>query len=160
MPLLKKLLLFIVIVAIYFLGVRKVRSAIHDVHLGSILPNTYGLVEEDSNIAFFAQSSVGFTFYEQSEESSYNWQYKIPFGSFFLFSVLGLVLVGAGKNEYLILAGIHVISGLISFFFLAIGINFYHNFLLVPDLLSRYLVPLCSLGLVGLAYLKKTGKLE
>ncbi len=160
MPLLKKFLLIIIVVAIYFIGVRKLRAAIHDLHLGSILPTSYGVIDEDSEVTFFAQSSVSYTFYYQSDEANYIWMYKIPFGSFFLFAVLGLILVNAKKNDYLILVGIHLISGLIALLFLILGLNLQKYFLIIPDLLSRYLVPLCSLGMVGYTYLKNNGKLE
>lgn len=160
MPLLKKLLLFIVIVLIYFLGIRNLRAVVHDLHFGSVLPDTYGLVGESTNLTFYSQSTVSYTFVYQPDETEYIWIYKIPFDSFFLFAMLGLVFLNAKKDDYLILTGIHFTSGLISLLFLVLGIHFQHYLLLVPDLLSRYLVPLCSLGMVGLAYLKNKGKLE
>ncbi|RNC86041.1 MAG: hypothetical protein ED557_04525 [Balneola sp.] len=158
MPLLKKLLLLTIVVIVYFFGIRNLRSLVHDFHLGSVLPTSSGLIDGDTSLSFYSQSSVSYTFYYNSD-SSYTWVYKIPYGAFFLFSLLGLILIDAKRVDYLILIGIHFTSGLISFLFLLVGINFYHYLLIVPDLLSRYLVPLFSLGLVGFAYLKKDGKL-
>ncbi|GAB5409649.1 MAG: hypothetical protein BalsKO_20140 [Balneolaceae bacterium] len=156
--LLKKTLLIIGFVLFYFLGIREVRGVIHDAHYGSILPSQQGVIS--SELYFEAQSSVSFTFRETYLEHGYGWQYKIPFGSFFLFATIGLLMIEVSKREYGILVLIHLFGGIISFLFVLMGLHVWVKFMIIPDLLSRYLLPLSSMGYVALMYLQQRSKVS
>ncbi len=155
--LLKKGLIILGFVLIYFIGIRQARSFIHDLHLGTILPDEYGVINED--VGFMAESSVSFTAFLLGGKTPHGWQYKIPFGSFFLFSMIGLIIIDSKRKHYYILTSIHLIGGVISFSFFVLGINTFTQFLVIPDIISRYLLPVCSLGVVALSYLEKKNKL-
>ena len=156
--LLKKAAFITVFTLIYFLGIRELRGVVHDLHLGTILPAEYGELQE--GFWFYAPSSVSFAFYEESEVIHKQWTYKIPFGMFFLFGCLGLIALGSRNNSYMYLVGIHFIGGMLSFIGLLLALTLSFKFLIIPDLLSRYLVPLCSLGLVALSYIQKREALK
>lgn len=155
---LKKLLLIIGFVLLYFLGVREVRGIIHDAHYGIILPSQQGLITNE--VGFESQSSVSFTFYELNTESGHGWQYKIPYGSFFLFAIIGLISIGASMKDYWILILIHLFAGIISFSFVLMGIHFWVKLLMISDLLTRYLLPISSMGFVALIYLQQRSKVS
>lgn len=152
----KKALLIIGFILLYFLGIREVRKVVHELHLGTVFPEQLSVIDDELEIE--SQSSVSFTFYNLQYEKGHGWQYKIPFGSFFLLAVIGLILIDANGKEYATLASIHIIGGLISFLFVLMGINIWINFLIIPDLLGRYLIPISSLGYVALSYVQKKQK--
>ena len=154
----KKAGFIIALILFYFLGIRELRGVVHDLHLGTILPEDYGKVQEEIN--FTAQSSVSFSFYEEAEVIHKKWDYKIPFGMFFLFGCIGLITLGSRSNSYMYLIGIHFIGGILSFVGLLLALTLSIKFLIIPDILSNYLVPLCSLGLVALSYIQKREALK
>lgn len=156
--LLKKVLLIAVFILIYFLGIREIRVMIHDFHLGTILPAEYGQLEGD--LYFISKSPVSFTFYEEAKVIHKKWKYKIPFGLFFLLGFIGLILIDVDKILYLYLIGIHAMGVVISFLFLNFATRWCSHFLIVPDLLTRYLIPLFSLGLAALTYIQQKEKAE
>lgn len=122
--------------------------------MGTILPVEYGLINE--NISFYAQSSVSFTFCDSCKEYGKGWQFKIPFGSFFLFGVIGLLIMGVDKIPFLYLSGFHFLSGLLSTILVMLAINYSMSLFIIVDFISRYLLPLGSFGYVAFLY----GKLK
>ncbi|MBO6523651.1 MAG: hypothetical protein JJ971_07505 [Balneolaceae bacterium] len=149
----KKGALIITLVFIYFFGIREIRGVILDTHLGTILPQDYGEIQ---NGLFFTElSSVSFSFYNKTRVIHKFWVYKIPFGLFFLLACIGLIILYANSKFYYYLIGIQIIGGAISFLFLLLTISISDHFIVVPDLISRYLTPLCSLGLVALTYIQQ-----
>lgn len=129
------------------------RSAIHNAHMGSVLPSKYG--EIDSDLIFYSQSSVSFTFEYNANTEFTKKMYKIPFGMFFLFSMIGLIMLGSRKEAFYILIVIHFLGGIISFLALIYSVPDHPYYLVIPDMIGRYLIPLLSLGLVALSYLQK-----
>ena len=65
---LKRVGLAIVIVVLYFLGIRELRQEIHHLYMGTILPQEYGEINE--HYSYYAQSSVSFTITATSETRS------------------------------------------------------------------------------------------
>ncbi|MEQ9265703.1 MAG: hypothetical protein RLN81_10810 [Balneolaceae bacterium] len=151
-----KFLIVIGIILIYFSGIRVFRGIVHDIHMGIFLPEEYGIVSDD--LIFYSQSSVSFTFESVGEEIPITWQYKIPFGIFFLFSLIALSSFSSSKQHYFALILIHLFCGFLSFVFMILGTNYLKELLFVPDFVSRYLIPICSLGYVVLIY--KRNQLE
>ncbi len=158
LKLLKMGVLIITFVLIYFFGIREIRGVILDLHQGTILPEEYGEIQ---NGLFFTElSSVSFSFYKKAKVIHKFWVYKIPFGLYFLLGCIGLIILYAGSKPYYYLIGIQIIGGMISFLFLLLAINISYHFIVIPDLISRYLTPLCSLGLVALTYVQQRESLK
>lgn len=72
--------------------------------------------------------------------------FKFPFGFFFLLGVAGLVLFGFDVRLIFVLFGVHCIAVLVNLLFLWLGLIFSPLFFTGMDLISRYLIPLISLG--------------
>ncbi|MBO6792736.1 MAG: hypothetical protein JJ895_02405 [Balneolaceae bacterium] len=153
---LKKVLIVLAVAVIYFFGIRELRKSIHEIYRGTLLPNDYGIVNED--LSFYAQSSVSFTFCNDCEEYGKGWQFKIPFGSFFLFSVIGLVLIGVDHIPYIVLSGFHFMMGILTLILVCLAINYTSSLLIIVDFISRYLLPLGSFGYVAFVYGKSKMK--
>lgn len=151
----KKALIIIVFSLIYFLGIREARAFLHGLHLGTILPDEYGVFDE--GISFDNKSSVSFSFYTNfdSDEVSRVWSYKIPFGLFFLLAVLGLILLDSETKYYYYISVIQLIALIFSIIGLLLAKSLSAKFLVIPDIISLYLLPLCSLGLVALVFIAK-----
>jgi hypothetical protein len=81
------------------------------------------------------------------------WHYKMQFGLFFLIAMIALIALGAEWRYYLILAGSHFAVMLISSVILIFGIHQNVMLLSISDLLSRYFIPFCSIGIASFAYL-------
>ncbi len=145
---LKRVGLAIVIVVLYFLGIRELRQEMHQLYMGTILPQEYGEINE--HYSYYAQSSVSFTITATSETETKGWQFRIPFDSYWLFGTLILVLFGKSRKEYFYLSLIHIISGLITLCCVIIGLKGFDIFLITTDFICRYLIPLASLGYVSL----------
>lgn len=149
----KKLGLIIIITGIYFIGIREIRSSLNEIHYDIItaqndVSKDYSVKKKTTILKF----DIG------STKTVENWVFKLPFGMFFLFGCIGLVLVDSKRKDFLILVSIHLIGGIISTAFMWIGINSSSSLLIIPDALSRYFIPLCSLGLVALVYIQNKNK--
>lgn len=147
---LKKLILVFVVAGVYFIIVREVRKSFVSIQIEKVLE-----FQGTSSITKIEQAPVSITFIL---DGSHMRLYKISFGMFFLFACIGLVLVDSKKKDYLILFLIHMIGGLLSTIFMWVGINSSTSLLVIPDALSRYFIPLCSLGLVALVYIQNKNK--
>lgn len=145
---LKKVGLAAAVIVIYFLGIREVRQEVHDFYMGTILPEEYG--EINNQYSFYSQSSVSFTICSECSEYGKGWLFKVPFGSFWLFGAFALVLISAKRESYLILSAIHLSAGILTFLFVLIGKNGFDVLMIGTDFISRYLLPLFSLGYVAL----------
>lgn len=148
----KRVLLICIVILFYFSVFRSVRSWGHDQLMGTLLPDEYGVIVD--NLAFYSQSSVSFTIYD-TIKNNHGWQYKMPFGSFFLFSIIGLIAIKSGKEAFFQLIGLHVIGFLIATITLFIGLKSAAQAFIVTDFISRYLIPVGSLGLVAISLMKK-----
>jgi|AntRauTorcE11897_2_1112592.scaffolds.fasta_scaffold00349_4 hypothetical protein len=86
--------------------------------------------------------------------------YKFPFGFFFLLGIIGLILIGSEKNFYILLIGIHAFTAIIASltFSLLAGQSVW--LLIVCDMLSRYFIPLSSIGIIPLSLLAKRNLLH
>lgn len=93
--------------------------------------------------------------YFEYESDDYHkvWHYKMQFGMFFLIAMIALIAIEAGWRYYLILIGTHFAVMIISSVILIFGIHQNVMFLSISDLLSRYFIPFCSIGIASFAYL-------
>lgn len=156
--LVKKIALAITFVLVYFFGIREARGIIHDFHLGTVLPEEYGVFSQD--FLFTSPTSVSFSFYRETDIVHKIWIYKIPFGLFFLIAVISLILLQSDKKFFSYLVFVQIFLGFLSFIGLFLAKYVSITLLSIPDLLSRYLIPLCSLGLVALAYMEQKNKIS
>lgn len=145
-----------VMIVLYFGPFRGVRAWVHDGLMGTLLPAEHGPIT--NTIQFDSNASVSFNFFYSHSKDPDGWQFKIPFGAFFLFSIIGLVAISAGKNSYLLLVLLHFLGGVMSLCCVWLGIHVQPYFLVVPDFLGRYLLPLGSLGLVAITLVLKKAK--
>lgn len=88
------------------------------------------------------------------------WHYKFPFGFFFLLGMIGLILIGSDKNFYLILITIHVLAAVIATLVFSFLIYQSIWWLAVCDMISRYFIPLSSIGIIPLSLLDKRNLLH
>ncbi|MFD2532777.1 hypothetical protein [Gracilimonas halophila] len=96
----------------------------------------------------------------ETEDFQKIWHYKFPFGFFFLLGMIGLILIGSNKNFYLILTAIHLIVAIIAGFIFYYLIDQSVWWLAVCDMLSRYFIPLASIGIIPLSFLEKRNLLH
>lgn len=86
--------------------------------------------------------------------------FKVPLGLNFLLAMIGLILISARAPFYgylLLIQGIGVIIALLSFY---LGGVLSLTLVILSDLMVRYLIPLCSLGIVPVAYIYKAEKIN
>lgn len=148
----KKIVLVILYVLFHIFILRGIRTALFTFQVESQLIQQ---VEKIENLSVFElQQRMIFLTYEKPGYTK-EWEYKFPFGYFFLIAITGLILIGADKKFYMILIGIHLGSVILTSIIFAVSMYFSTWLLIVCDLLSGYLVPLSSLGIVPLAFLEK-----
>ena len=147
LKLLKKALFIVGFILLYFVGIREVRKGLLSIQAPTL--------EEVSNyeIEFISGVSVSI-----SPVANKSFQYRIPFDSFLLFSGIGLIALGGSRKFFYYLFAVQFAGGVLSTIFLWIGIQTTYYFLVVPDMVARYLLPLSSLGLVALYYIKLNSK--
>ncbi len=150
LSILKRGLLVSICVIAYFFGIRELRQEMHDVYMGTIFPETYGQINED--YSYISESSVSFTIYTIDDTQSKAWQFRMPFDSYWLFGTLGLILLGAKKENYVALIAIHLTTGVLNVLFVVIGLKGYDFLLISVDFICRYLIPLASLGYVSIVF--------
>ncbi|WP_428236166.1 hypothetical protein [Gracilimonas sp.] len=140
---LKHLLLILLVVSSYFLILRPTRAFLNG-HI--FVPVVEKNLESDQ---YYFTSSVGTRLLSENEWNGT--QLKFPFGLFFLFVFLGLALVKADRKFFVFLISLHLVGGIISYVSLWLGIIFNDTFFLLPDLFSRYLIPILSFALIPLS---------
>jgi hypothetical protein len=150
LSILKKGLLVGVCIIAYFFGIRELRQEMHDAYMGTIFPETYGQINDD--YSYLSVSSVSFTIYTIDDTQPKAWQFRMPFDSYWLFGTLGLILLGARKENYVALIAIHLTTGLLNVLFVIIGLIGYDFLLISVDFICRYLIPLASLGYVSIVF--------
>ena len=146
----KKVLLIVFFIFVYFLGIRSVRESIVAIQRDSIIE----LVSEKQELTVELQS-VSFKFDFHRDGFDKELTSKLSFGMFFLFAVIGFIVIDTPSRMYYILLGIHLIGAVLVTSFTWISLKSNPLLLTIPDFLSRYLIPLSSFGLVALSYLQK-----
>lgn len=145
--LLKKAFFIIGFILLYFVAIREVRKVMLQIQAP--------LLEEVSVYEIESVSGVSLTI---SPIPHKKFQYRIPFDSFLLFSGIGLIALGASIRFFYYLFTVQLAGGILSTIFLWLGVQTTYYFLIVPDIIGRYLIPLSSLGLVALYYIQLNAK--
>ncbi len=154
-PWIYKILLIVVFVAFHFTISRGIRTALFKVQVPEQL-----IERIENNNVFHIQELSTRLIYIELDYNQYHreWKYKLPFGQFFLFGILGLIIIGADKVMYYLLIGAHAIIVLLSGIVFRMDVINNYYLLNVPDFLSIYLAPLSAFGVVTLAYMYKKVK--
>ncbi len=149
--LLKKSLLVAFFILIYFLIIIPIRN-----HLAYYIYNYLSV----ANLDTFFFKLQGRILVLGLVDSIKVYPLKMPYDITFFISSIAFILQNNWK--YLGLLTIIPLTGfVIALIFLLIGIHQCINILLIPiDLIGRYMVPLCSLGLVALAYIQQKEEAE
>lgn len=153
-PLLLKLSLALLYFAFHILVSRPVRTTIFSLQVN---PNLVQKVEQHPLFSFHTLDTRLFYIEYNQKDDHKIWHYKVPFGSFFLFGMLGLILIGAHKNMFFILILAHTLIFLITWLIFTTDILANPYLLNIPDFLSRYMAPLSALGIIPLAFMTKRG---
>lgn len=143
--LLTRTLIMILFILSYFLIIRPFRSEVNKaVYVSTIEKH---LQEKD----YILTNSVSQIIYFGDDEFGAKAQLKVPFGLFFLVPVVGLILIGAGIDQYILLFVIHLLGGILSYSALWIGILMTDQVFILIDIITKYLVPVLSIMTVVLA---------
>ncbi|MEX0719389.1 MAG: hypothetical protein WD059_01895 [Balneolaceae bacterium] len=149
---LSRILLTALILLVYFFLLRPIRGEINQ----TIFPLVEQSIQESDSQISYSQSGTVSNRIEWGDISNPKELYlKIPFGLNFLIGIIGLILVKAENRYYWILAAIQLGGGIVAFASFYFGTVSSANFLIITDLIMRYLMPLCSLGIVPLAFIQK-----
>ena len=144
--LIKKVLLGIGILLIYFLVLRPIRGDV--ISFIDSRTTYHGL-----DYGFVGATSINMVSLNNSEQKEM--YFKAPFGMFFLFAVMGLLFVGFTVRNTLLLAGLHSSIWILAFISFKIGVAGSLLFLDIMDFLAGYLLPLCTMGLIPMLLLMK-----
>lgn len=146
----KKAILILAVILVYFLGIKEVRKKVISSQFSSI-----SKVEDRNEFTNIQLNGVSISFFEEDRKENLYRTYKMPFGMFFLFSMILLVLIDGKRNDFLALVLIHFSIGILSYLFIRLSISMNSEWILIPDFLSRYLDPISSMGIVALSYIKQ-----
>lgn len=147
-----KALIIILVVVAYILLLRPVRNTLFDVQFNSILTEE---IRAEENIEILILEERAFIAAWPDSRPDVQWQYKIPFGIYFLVSLIALVILNGSRKLYLLLTGIHAAALIVAALLLWAAARWSPGFLTGTDLITRYLIPFCSLALIPLAYIQK-----
>lgn len=142
---LTRTLIAILFIICYFLIIRPFRGVVNKAVYVSTIENQL----QENN--YTLSNSVSQSIYFGDDEHRGKAQLKVPFGLFFLIPVVGLVLIGAGKDQYILLFTIHLLGGILSYSALWTGILLTDQFFILIDLITKYLVPVLSIMTVVLS---------
>ena len=147
----KKLILILIFVVAYFSMLRPVRS-----YSAKALKS----VVEIKQFETYSQSSVSITIIYKDQDFSKEFPFKMPFGMFFLFSGISLIMINVSTKELAILCIIQISFWLLAFLAMLIGSKGSLFFLEIMDMILRYLLPLFSLGFPAYLIMKKKMKAQ
>ena len=124
------------------------RTAIFQSHVNNYLIEN---VENSKNLSFKKLSFRSMVIIYNHQNTSKELSYKIPFGSYFLLGIIGLIIFSAKRNFFVILISAHTLFLTIFFVTLTLDINQNPNLLFISDYLSSYVSPFLSLGITPIS---------
>lgn len=148
-------LLVILFILFYFFLLRPLRGEVNRVLLKPLVEQS---IHSDHIISYDLGSTVSNRIEWSDGNSVKELFLKIPFGLNFLIAVTGLIILGADTRFLWILCAIQLLGGFISVLTFYSGTISSASFLIITDLTMRYLTPLCSLGIVPLAFIHQRQK--
>lgn len=155
-PLLKRSFILLVVLVLHFTVSRSVRSSFFAFHLDDIMMNPERIHEDlalqqyDSRLI-----KVNYMLHDQPKPI----RYKLPFGFFFILAISVLILRGDKRHIYILLS-IHGALLIISALLIRPGLTSIPYLMFVIDLLTFYLTPLASIGVVVLSFMQTNKQIE
>lgn len=148
----KRILIIILYVSFHFTLLSSIRSAVFSFQVnGGFLNET--IHSDRISITKIDKRMIWFDYHDDTFRKKLS--YKISFGFYFLLGMIGLIIQNTSKEFIYMLIMVHILGILVSsILFKLSGITDYKS-LIVIDLITRYLIPLFSLGLMPLSYLQK-----
>ncbi len=144
----KKILALSIYLLFHVYILRAVRTEIFSLQLNT---KFQAKVENTSTVSILNLDARKVLFEYSSDSSKKILSYKVSFGYFFLFSIFGLILIGAGKQFFILIALIHFSDLVISSIVLKSAYLFSFKTLVICDLFSAYLIPSASIAIIPLA---------
>ncbi len=142
-------ILFLVIILVFQLTVsREIRSHLFETIISK--NNTYSNYGYHERILPINIGKRVATLQVYFNESSKNVSVKLPFGMYFIFGILVMIMTGAKNTYYKYMVSVHAIIFLVLIPTIYAGLYFYPTLLLIVDFMSRYMIPLISLGIVAI----------
>ncbi len=154
--LLIRAILFILTLLLYVFGIHELRKELTDFYMNQIQEENY---TSESIIFKKASSNVSIIIFNTANSISNGWRFRIPFGSFWLYSTLALIIIGASFKDYINLLIIQVCGWLMSTVLISFWQFEYEIIFITIDFICRYLVPLFSLGYVAIVFGNRKSKL-
>lgn len=130
---------------------RTIRTAVFSIQANESIVT---VMEENPNFKEFVLETRQLQVLYQNRNYEKYWSHKLPFGFFFLISISALIFVSRSWKPIYAIVGLHFMILLISWIFLYLGAFYKPQFLAVCDLLTRYLLPIVSLGIIPVVYLQ------
>ncbi|MEO1022675.1 MAG: hypothetical protein AAFW89_09025 [Bacteroidota bacterium] len=151
----RSLVLKLGLIALFFLFylfiLRPSRVVFSDHVLNPVFDHTKSVTVENDIQVFQNTSGVGLLVLRNGDIM----YFKMPFGVNALITVCAFILIGSGKTQWFTLISIQIVGWLLALGFLLLAMYLSSSFLTITDLLMRYLIPVCTLGLVPLSLLQK-----
>ncbi|HBX67699.1 MAG: hypothetical protein CL670_05685 [Balneola sp.] len=145
-------------VLIYFLVLRPLRVEINKFIYSPVVEVS---IESSEQIFSGVESSSVSNSVRWETNNTEKYLYiNVALGLQFFISIIGFVIIGADKSFYFYLFNVQLLGSLLALLCLYLGSVTVVQLLIVTDLLVRYLIPLCSLGLVLLALIHKKQALD
>lgn len=148
-----RLAFVLLIIVGYFFLIRPIRAEINRIILKPVVE--YGVTSNTNIYAAEESRSVSNAIFWGEGDTRNELFVTVPFGLTFLVGMMGLVLVGSEPKFFGYLVAIQLIGGVIAVLSFYLGAILHLKFLILSDLTIRYLIPLCSMGLVPLALILK-----
>lgn len=140
-----KLSIIALIFIVYIFAVRPIRSSINFAVSNSLEPSI-SKVEDLKLIKRNTQIWI----YQYQNEMRTIFTFKFPFGFFFLLGLIGLLIFSAKKEYYYLLVSVHFLAIILSLICIYLGLKSPKFLYSIMDFISRYFLPLASLGIVAL----------
>lgn len=146
----KRSALILLIVVAYFILIRPARGVINEL---VYQPVAEYVVNAQSGLSFLGDANSVTNHILINKDAGIDEIYfTVSFGLHFLLACVGLIAIKARYKYFGYLILIQVATGLLSIVFLTFTNLISIQFILLADFTIRYLNPLCSLGLVPLAF--------
>lgn len=152
--LIRKALFAVLFVGLYFIVVREIRISLNTFFYELITD-----IEISSNLNV-VKFPTRLWIYDYSFEFAKTYTFRFAFGYYYLLGMTGLLFFSFDKRSFSYLTITHLLLTIVSLIATLIGLIRFNSFLILSDIISRYLIPSISLGIVAISpiLVQKTNK--
>lgn len=143
--------LVMLVITLYFLALRPVRSQLHQHTFAPLVEHS--VPAGHPSISYEQGSSVTSNIFWDKPELVNTLVLTFPFGLHFLLAAVGLIFLRSGRRFWVALVIIQAGGAVVSLITFYLAAQLGTGLLVLTDLTGSYLVPLCSLGVVPLAFI-------